>query len=238
MDLLVHTLMSNALAATCLAVIAVGLAWMCRRPALTHSLWLLVLLKLVTPPFVSVSLPVASFLSPMESSPARSPIDHDAGLVTEHEPLPQFGDQDIAWADIDEISSDSPTRSAETAPDFAQTGMPPPGNQSIEDAPSPSELKSGWSWEPLVLMVILAGAVGWWTLATARIVRFRRLLKDVRPAPAEWQLQTDELAKRIGLRWRPSLCLVPGRVPPMLWAIGGRPRLLVPSELWTRMRSG
>ena len=26
--------------------------------------------------------------------------------------------------------------------------------------------------------------------------------------------------------------LVPGRVPPLIWAIGGRPRLLVPSELW------
>jgi beta-lactamase regulating signal transducer with metallopeptidase domain/predicted nucleic acid-binding Zn-ribbon protein len=235
MELLVHTLMSNALAATCMAVIAVGLAWMCRRPALTHSLWLLVMLKLITPPFLFVSLPVASLISPMESSSARSPIDHDAGLVTEHEPLPHFDARDSEWAEIDERSSDSPTRFAEPEPDFALAAMPQPTTLPIEETPLPTELESGWSWEPLVLMVILAGAVAWWTLATARIVRFRRLLKDIRPAPDEWQLQTDELAERMGLTRRPSLSLVPGRVPPMLWAIGGRPRLLVPSELWKRM---
>lgn len=183
MDLLVHTLLSNALAATFMAVIAAGLAWIFRRPAFTHSLWLLVMLKLVTPPFVPVSLPIASLIPPIESSLARSAIDHDANLVTEREPQPHFDAHDSKWADIDEISSDSQARSTETEPDFAQTAMPQPGNLSTEGAPLPSELKSGWSWEPLVLMVILAGAVGWWTLATVRIIRFQGLLKDVRPAP-------------------------------------------------------
>jgi beta-lactamase regulating signal transducer with metallopeptidase domain len=235
-DLLVHTLMSNAIAAICMAVIAVGLARMCRRPALTHSLWLLVMLKLVTPPFIPVSLPVAGLISSRESSPARSPIDHDAGLVAEREPLPHFDAHDSEWAEIDERSSDSPPPFVETEQDFAQAAIPQSASLSIkEEASSPSELEPGWSWEPLVLMVILAGAMAWWTLATARIIKFRRLLKDVQPASGEWQSQTDELAERMALARRPSLCLVPGRVPPMLWAIGGRPRLLVPSELWTRM---
>ena len=68
-----------------------------------------------------------------------------------------------------------------------------------------------------------------------RIVRFQRVLRDVQPVPGEWQAQTDDLAARLGLRRRPAVCLVPGRVPPMLWAIGGRPRLLVPSQLWSTM---
>ena len=80
MDSLVHTLLSNALAATFMAVIAMALARMCRRPALTHSVWLLVMLKLVTPPFVTVSLPIASVIPLIESSPARLPFDRDAGL--------------------------------------------------------------------------------------------------------------------------------------------------------------
>ena len=58
------------------------------------------------------------------------------------------------------------------------------------------------------------------------------LVKDV-VLTRKWQLQTDNMAERLKLGWRPSLYLTPGRVPPMLWAVGGRPRLLVPSDLWT-----
>src|SRR4051794_37684068 len=49
--------LSNAVLATGLAVIAAILGRLCRRPALVHSLWLLVLLKLLTPAFVPVPLP-------------------------------------------------------------------------------------------------------------------------------------------------------------------------------------
>ncbi len=94
-------------------------------------------------------------------------------------------------------------------------------------------LPAGWSWEQLVLAVVLAGALAWWTLALTRIMRFQRLIKEIEPASEEWQSCTAELGHRLGLAEAPTLCLVPGRVPPMLWAIGGRPRLLVPSELWS-----
>ena len=58
MEPLVHAMLSNALAALVLAVFVaiLGRAW--RRPALIHGLWLVVMLKLVTPPVVPVSLPV------------------------------------------------------------------------------------------------------------------------------------------------------------------------------------
>src|SRR5947208_2885040 len=49
MNDLLHVSLSNAVAATVLAVVAVVTSRLCRRPALTHGLWLLVLLKLVTP---------------------------------------------------------------------------------------------------------------------------------------------------------------------------------------------
>src|SRR5262249_259937 len=42
--------LGNALAAAVLALLAAGVGRLCRRPALMHGLWLLVLLKLVTPP--------------------------------------------------------------------------------------------------------------------------------------------------------------------------------------------
>ena len=57
MNELLHVTLSNAVAATVLAIVAVVLGRLCRRPALTHGLWLLVLLKLVTPPLVTIRIP-------------------------------------------------------------------------------------------------------------------------------------------------------------------------------------
>src|SRR6476620_3736040 len=49
--------LANALAAAVLALPALLIGRSRRRPALAHALWLLVLLKLVTPPLFNVNLP-------------------------------------------------------------------------------------------------------------------------------------------------------------------------------------
>ena len=49
-NLLLTTVLAAALAASC------RLSWLGRRPALRHWLWLLLLVKLVTPPIVAVPL--------------------------------------------------------------------------------------------------------------------------------------------------------------------------------------
>ena len=121
-------------------------------------------------------------------------------------------------------------RNPRISDDSAQT-MDPPSNDRMHRIQSRIRLELGAALagrNPV-------GPLGWWGLTAARIIRFQRVLKDVRPVSGEWQSQTDELAGRLRLRRRPAVCLVPGRVPPMLWAIGGRPRLLVPSELWATM---
>ena len=90
-------------------------------------------------------------------------------------------------------------------------------------------------WEAWALIVVLCGAVGWWSLAAVRIIRFHHMVTDAPSVPREWQEQTDALAEQLGLYRRPEARLVPGQVPPMLWAIGGRPRLLLPTELWSSL---
>ena len=48
--------------------------WVANQPALAHSLWLLVLLKLVTPPFVTVPLPwPAPAAAPAENAASPTP---------------------------------------------------------------------------------------------------------------------------------------------------------------------
>src|SRR5688500_15562071 len=62
MSTLLHVGLANLLCASALAVAAALVGRYARRPALTHSLWLLVLLKLVTPPFFT--LPVLELPAP------------------------------------------------------------------------------------------------------------------------------------------------------------------------------
>src|SRR4051794_22887480 len=60
MDTLLHLGVSNALLAGLLALVAALVARFARRPALAHGLWLLVLLKLLTPPLLPVPIPLPS----------------------------------------------------------------------------------------------------------------------------------------------------------------------------------
>src|SRR6516225_5108600 len=55
MDLVLYVGCTNAAFATVLAGVAALAGWSGRRPALAHALWLLVLLKLITPPLFPLS---------------------------------------------------------------------------------------------------------------------------------------------------------------------------------------
>jgi beta-lactamase regulating signal transducer with metallopeptidase domain len=236
MESLVHILLSNALAATVIAVVAAALGRICRRPALTHGLWLVVLLKLVTPPLVPVSLPITSVVSPVGSSPAASRINFDPRPAAALESPADVRVDESTPRHLDDSFTGAQADLAKTKPEFVKVFDEGPIRDMLDTETSMAPgLTSGWTWKPIVLIVVLAGALGWWTLAAVRIIQFQRILKDVQSSPAEWQSHIDELARRMGLSWCPAVCLVPGRVPPMLWAIGGQPRLLVPSKLWTNM---
>jgi bla regulator protein BlaR1 len=68
-ETLLHVGLSNALLATLLALLAALVGRCCRRPAVRHGLWLLVLLKLVTPPLLPLDLPW-----PAAPAPAAEPV--------------------------------------------------------------------------------------------------------------------------------------------------------------------
>src|SRR5262249_53114894 len=55
------------------------------------------------------------------------------------------------------------------------------------------------------------------------------------PASADFQAEADRLAGHMGLRGRPRVYLLPGPVPPLLWAFLGRARLFFPKALLARL---
>lgn len=60
MDSILEIAISNAVTATLLAVVVFAAQRFIRRPALVHCLWLLVLLKLVTPPLIPIRVPTTT----------------------------------------------------------------------------------------------------------------------------------------------------------------------------------
>jgi hypothetical protein len=154
MESLVHALLGNALAVTFLAGLVAGLSRVCRRPALIHSLWLLVLLKLVTPPFVLLKVPSASSFAPMALRTVAAFPDHDKIAASQSEELP------LVPADIGTSArGDSLAHGKPIVPSGSEDACESSPELEIADSPALAgaftfTLPPGWKWEHLVLILV------------------------------------------------------------------------------------
>jgi bla regulator protein BlaR1 len=80
-------MLGNAAAAAVLAVFAAALSYFVRAPAVRHAAWVLVLLKLVTPPLVNLPLPVL----PASWAPQPGPAPAEVGPASRAGPLVPLG---------------------------------------------------------------------------------------------------------------------------------------------------
>ena len=249
--------LANLVVASLLAALATLAGRFWRRPALVHSLWLLVLLKLVTPPLVP--LPVA-WLEHPDTTAATSPtratatpagyqvvalapptirpaatrvtvlievrpgvlLDTSTGLFV-RDPSQVMARETEEWLlqNAGSLANESASVSAvEVAP---AAGSPPAPRWTWGTVLA----SAGWLW--------LAGSVAWFAWVTLCLVRFQRLLRCATPAPPELQEQARALAARLGLRRGPAVWLIPGPLPPMIWAAFGPARLLFPAQLLVRL---
>jgi beta-lactamase regulating signal transducer with metallopeptidase domain len=224
MENLLHLGLSNAVGTVVLALVAAAAAFVIRRrPALIHGLWLLVLLKLFTPPMVRLPSPWPAPEAPADPVAAAQ----NAGASPERVLLLLRPAEEIAAADVEAAPPEAPVPAANLL-------VPPPvieeGPAESATAPAPPAAP-GTDWAVVAAAVWLAGSLGWFVLAGVRVVRFRRLLSFATPAPPGLRERAARLARKLGLARCPAVLLVPGRLSPMLWAAGGGPRLLVPSGL-------
>jgi bla regulator protein BlaR1 len=196
MDTLLDLGLGNALGAAVLALLVLPSRWFCRRPAVIHSLWLLVLLKLIAPPFLPISLP---WQAAAEPRPIPMPVEQREGVGL---------------------------------PVTMEASLDVPPREEVSRAPS---VPWSLSWRLVVGFVWATGALLWWGMAGWRIARFQRRLRHALPAPVPIQRRAAELAGRLGLRRCPEVSFVIGPVSPLLWAVWGPPRLLLPSNLWERL---
>jgi beta-lactamase regulating signal transducer with metallopeptidase domain len=244
MDTLLEVGLHNAAMAAGLALLAAGVGGWCRRPALAHGLWLLVLLKLITPPLFPVSLlPSSEEPAPPETALAPGQVE---SKPAQPEPVavvkaPPEDIRDIALAGKLPAPVAPPANPEIPAP---VKEAPPPAAPPLAVDPQPgpeppSEVlpaaQTGMTWQGIASAVWLSGSLVWFLLALLRIHRFQRLLQYARPAPASLQEETQELALRLGLKQPPEVWLVPGNLSPMLWGLGPMALLLLPMNLLERL---
>jgi beta-lactamase regulating signal transducer with metallopeptidase domain len=88
------------------------------------------------------------------------------------------------------------------------------------------------SWKTAALFLWLAGSALIAVRSLYCIVRFDRLLKlSSLPAETELQAAGDRLARRLGLRRSLAIFSTSASISPMVWWIGGRPRIYLPAAL-------
>jgi beta-lactamase regulating signal transducer with metallopeptidase domain len=238
MDTFLAIGLSNAGAALVLALLATAVGVICRRPALTHLLWVLVLLKLVAPPIRAVPLPVpAGWESTLaQMSACWTVAIHDtpeapgpAVSADAKQPDEQGAALESGIASVVEPALAEP---ATELPELAASALTTAGTEPV------SEPKGGGiGWAAWVGWAWVAGSLFWLLVAGIRIIRFQCLLRHARPAPPEVQELAWVVANRLGLARCPRVWVVPGYVSPLLWALGGRARLILPAALLERLGS-
>jgi beta-lactamase regulating signal transducer with metallopeptidase domain len=184
-----------------------------------HGLWLLVLLKLVTPPLIDVPvlLPAAQ---PVPAPSASRPIEV------------------VACRDREEIEAPPPAPGGALLEEKAIAEGPPEAPVPVPQQAAPPPAAGAFlswelaqNWKVAAGAVWLVGALAWFLLAGVRIARFRKLLVAARPAPAALSDRARRLARRMGLRYCPPVVLLPGRLAPLLWASGGTTLLCLSAGL-------
>jgi bla regulator protein BlaR1 len=235
METLLEIGLVNALMATGLALVVAVVGRCCRRPAVMHLLWILVLLKLMTPPALWVPLSWPESLSGSQID-SRT-IDPDPPLA---------GNEPSAEDTLALLLQDTQacTDLLDAAP---EENVPAPSSEEVAPArptvtagqTAVAMLPTEWMadhWAACMFFTWLAGSVAWLATGAVRIHRFHRLLRFGKPAPAGLQEEAQALARRLGLQHCPLLWVVPGKVSPLLWAVGGRARLILPAQLLAQLR--
>ncbi|MEX2317326.1 MAG: M56 family metallopeptidase [Pirellulales bacterium] len=211
----------NAAVATLLAI-GVWLAtriW--RQPALVHVLWVVVLVKLVTPPIVAIPWhapstdsrpippqPVATDLGPTPD--AASPIDMPHAAVPG-----QDGRAMYTPVDVTESVSGAPG-AASTPLDIAAKDLP------VAAASSSWPLLAAWVW--------LGSSILWLGMSTLRVSRFHRALRGTAPASDELCKWADDVAAKLGFNRPFCLRITEGRLAPLVWPVG-RPTIVLARPL-------
>ncbi|MEX2560557.1 MAG: hypothetical protein WD403_11620, partial [Pirellulales bacterium] len=190
----------NAAVATALALLAAVASLVCRRPPVVYCLWLMVLVKLITPPLVRLPVELTGLVAP---EPARRAAAPTAGW------RPEAGGEQLRKtvppapaANEVGIANEPASLSFEQLYGDDRGGSMLPEDHGAELLFDEGSTVSRWRTLPWALLIggaWLAGSCGWWILVAIRIARFSRLLRHSQLACERLQAEASALSRRLGL---------------------------------------
>jgi beta-lactamase regulating signal transducer with metallopeptidase domain len=196
----------NAALATLLAVGVWIVTRIWRQPVLVHALWVVVLVKLVTPPMIGIPWQI---ISEANNAPAQD--KSDATVASSQVAIATTP----AWtAEHASIAPDTSLRVITTDQlAFEQGETLPQDPSSFVDA-----------CITLAAAVWLAGTGIFLAVTVVRLTGFHRALAHASAAPRDLDELAEQVAKRFGIRGY-RLRVTEGRLTPLVWPIG-RPTIV------------
>jgi WD40 repeat protein/beta-lactamase regulating signal transducer with metallopeptidase domain len=260
MDLLLHIGLSNAVAGFVLAIAAYAICRWRHRPVWAHWLWLVVLLKLVTPPLIPVPLPPLWPTEPSMTKPTSTRGESTVQGVGSngswaYPPDEWRHDTRAPEANLRDLPTNEPPlvgqvgdASSATASTMTDTSPPPftptIADAAAEDNPAVVELHDpDFAWTVMTIQhagdllggVWMLGSVIVLICVVGRIRRFARVVRLSSTAPDDLQARVSALWTLIGSGPAPGVRLVAGVVSPMLWPLGRRATILLPKSLLAQL---
>jgi beta-lactamase regulating signal transducer with metallopeptidase domain len=199
------------LANAAVSAVLVGIALACTRwsrsTTLVSVLWTLAILKLISPALATVPIPVPAFSwasasTDQTASEAKSSTKSRAAAGQKASKSPR-----TSQADIGNRSDAAPTA---------------PHRSSLNTSTLLSAFFAVW----ILGIVVLA------TLALARIVALKRLVRRAEPAPGWVHQDVAECCQSLGIRRIPQIRMLEIAISPLVGAIGWRPLLLLPRNFY------
>ncbi len=202
-------------------VLALGVAFLGRHwknPVGLHLLWVFVLLKLITPPVVTVRVPMLVFEPPVTA--ARQEASQRVDLSS----VEVSREARVAPIALDRQGQSSP----EKRPASESLALPIGVTASaVVPLRMPWLTVRAWIWG--------AGSALLASGHACRILRFRSLLRAAEAPPSAVISMAEEIGKRLRLKRLPQIALLPVRLSPFVWSLGGRPRVFFPAALLERL---
>src|SRR5262245_26461016 len=216
MDRLLLILVSNLVIAGALAVVAAVVTRQSRNPHLAHALWLLVLIKLVTPPLWLLPVPWPQWTTSTEG--VTVPVEYADDVIpfdTGGRWLDPIDDQfDRVWG------ADGSANSVKSSVAVESAQRPPEVVRFVER--SWLRVAAG-IWIAGMFLVALRTIRGYW--------QFGVIAARSTPAGPEITRDVARFAAQMGLASTPDVRISEAHIAPLVSTIGRRPVILLPRQL-------
>jgi beta-lactamase regulating signal transducer with metallopeptidase domain len=174
-------------------------------PVVRHALWVLVLIKFITPPVMTWPWHVPDPLG-IQALDAR--VENRPAAPAGVEAAVNSGDRQAVFS--------------EPVPSLKRSLSTPAAPQDS----TPSDPSNVWTW---LLAIWAVGAAAMLLVEAVRLTRIARTVRSARPADPRIIERVLILAARLDMR-PVDVVAMPGATAPAMWCLG-RPRLLWPAEL-------